>query len=318
MTTRRRLDEYLGFGRGHDGKRFVRNGAREYPVSPLLDTVVCGDCRDVLDCLPERSVDLVFTSPPYFNARPELGCFEDYEEYLVFLKSVIEKVGRELVPGRFFVLNIAPVIVPSERRSDESKRLALPFDSHRLIVESGYEFIEDIIWVKPEGAGWVSGRGRRFATDRNALAYKPAPVTEYVLVYRKQSDRLIDWFLHNHHDRALVERSKIVGDYEVTNVWRIHPAYSRFHPAVFPLELAEKVISYYSFENDVVLDPFAGLGTVGTAALDLGRRFYLIERERMYIDRFLEVESARFEKTWLTGVIQGQDRLTGKTPVLVG
>jgi len=85
-----------------------------------------------------------------------------------------------------------------------------------------------------------------------------------------------------------------------------------------PLELAEKVISYYSFENDVVLDPFAGIGTVGTAALDLGRRFYLIERERMYIDRFLEVERARFEKTWLTGVIQGQDRLTGKTPVLVG
>ena len=44
--------------------------------------------------------------------------------------------------------------------------------------------------------------------------------------------------------RALVERSKIVGDYEVTNVWRINPAYSRLHPAVFPLELAEKVISY--------------------------------------------------------------------------
>ena len=223
---RRRLDEYLGFGRGHDGKRFARNGAREYPVSPLLNTVVCGDCRDVHDRLSERPVDPVFTSPLYFNARPELGCFEDYEEYLVFLKSVIEKVGRVLVPGRFFVLNIAPVIVPSERRSDESKRLALPFDSHRLFVENGYEFIDDIIWVKPEGAGWVSGRGRRFATDRNALAYKPAPVTEYVLVYRKQSDRLIDWFLHNHQDRALVERSKIVGDYEVTNVWRINPAYS--------------------------------------------------------------------------------------------
>jgi len=61
----------------------------------------------------------------------------------------------------------------------------------------------------------------------------------------------------------LVERSKIVGDYEVTNVWRIHPAYSRFHPAVFPLELAEKVISYYSFENDVVLDPFAGSARSG-------------------------------------------------------
>ena len=315
---RRRLDEYLAFGRVHVGKRFARNGAREYPVSPLLNTVVCGDCRDVLDRLPERSVDLVFTSPPYFNARPELGCFEDYEEYLVFLKSVIEKVGRVLVPSRFFVLNLAPVIVPRERRSDESKRLALPFDSHRLFVENGYEFIDDIIWVKPEGAGWVSGRGRRFGADRNALAYKPAPVTEYVLVYRKQSDRLIDWFLRNHPDRALVERSKIVGDYEVTNVWQIPPAHSKVHPAVFPVVLAERVIRYYSFENDVVLDPFAGIGTVGTAALDLGRRFYLIERGRKYIDRFLEVERARFENTWLTGMSRGQDRPVGKTPGLVG
>jgi DNA modification methylase len=115
-----------------------------------------------------------------------------------------------------------------------------------------------------------------------------------------------------------VERSKIVSDYEVTNVWRINPAYSRFHPAVFPLELAEKVISYYSFENDVVLVPFAGIGTVGTPALDLGRRFYLIEQERMYFDPFLEVERARFEKRWLAEVIPGQDSLTGKTPVLVG
>jgi DNA modification methylase len=115
-----------------------------------------------------------------------------------------------------------------------------------------------------------------------------------------------------------VERSKIIGDYEPTNVWRINPAYSRFHPAVFPLELAEKVISYYSFENDVVLDPFAGIGTVGTAAMNLSRRFYLIERERKYIDRFLEVERARFEKSWLTGVIQGQDRPVGKTPGMVG
>jgi len=53
---------------------------------------------------------------------------------------------------------------------------------------------------------------------------------------------------------------------------------------VFPLELAEKVITYYTFKNDVVLDPFAGVGTVGQAAVKLGRRFVLIENEREYVD----------------------------------
>ena len=104
-----------------------------------------------------------------------------------------------------------------------------------------------------------------------------------------------------------MERSKIVGDYEVTNVWQIPPAHRKVHPAVFPVVLAERVIRYYSFENDVVLDPFAGIGTVGTAALNLGRRFHLIERERSAsIVSWRSREHASIKR--LTGVIQGQDR----------
>ena len=63
----------------------------------------------------------------------------------------------------------------------------------------------------------------------------------------------------------------------------IKPAYDERHPAIFPLELAEKVISYYSFKDDVVLDPFAGAGTVGKAAIKLGRRFVLIEQNPQYV-----------------------------------
>ncbi len=56
--------------------------------------------------------------------------------------------------------------------------------------------MDDVHWVKPEGAGWANGRGRRFAADRNPLQYKPVPVTEYVLVYRKHTDSLIGDYRH--------------------------------------------------------------------------------------------------------------------------
>jgi len=115
------------------------------------------------------------------------------------------------------------------------------------------------------------------------LQYKPVPVTEYILVYRKKTERLIDWHIRKHPNPGLVEASKIDDGYETTNIWKIHPAHSPKHPAIFPLELAEKVIKYYSFKNDVILDPFAGTGTVGKAAVKLGRRFVLFEQDPEYI-----------------------------------
>ena len=64
--------------------------------------------------------------------------------------------------------------------------MAIPFDLHSIVVNAGFDFIDDIIWIiwlKPEGAGWSSGRGRRFAVDRHPLQYKTVPVTEYVMVW---------------------------------------------------------------------------------------------------------------------------------------
>jgi DNA modification methylase len=181
-------------------------------------------------------------------------------------------------------MNVSPVLVRRANRNEASQRIAVPFDMHRLFIEEGYDFIDDIIWEKPEGAGWATGRGRRFAADRNPLQYKPVPVTEYVLVYRKHTDKLIDWNIRAHPRPELVEASRIGDDYEVTNIWRIKLAHDKRHSAIFPIELAEKVISYYSFKDDVLLDPFAGIGTVGKAAVKLGRRFVLIEQDPAYVD----------------------------------
>jgi DNA modification methylase len=174
--------------------------------------------------------------------------------------------------------------------------LAVPFDLHHVLTNIGFEFIDDLIWVKPEGAGWATGRGRRFAADRHPLQYKAVPVTEYVMVYRKQTDKLIDWNIRTHHDPELVKKSKITGEYDVTNVWRITPTHHKEHPAVFPDELVEKVIRYYSFIGDLVLDPFAGSGTFGRVALKMGRRSFLVDNEPKYF-QIMRREIGLFAKT---------------------
>jgi DNA modification methylase len=257
---------------------------KEYKLSSLRNTVGMGDSLHLLSEMPSESVDLIFTSPPYYNARPEYSEYEEYDEYLFKMRQIIRRCHRVLAEGRFFIINIAPVLIRRASRSQASRRLAVPFDFHRIFIEEGYDFVDDIIWEKPEGAGWATGRGRRFAADRNPMQYKAVPVTEYILVYRKHTDLLIDWFIRNHPDRDVIERSKIQDGYERTNIWKINPSTHSKHPAAFPKELAEKVIYYYSFKGDVVLDPFAGSGTVGRAASELGRRFVLFDNNPEYID----------------------------------
>ena len=259
----------------------TRNG--KYRLSTMRNTIALGDSEEILPDLPAESVDLIFTSPPYFNARPEYTDYIVYEEYLLKLRKIIQNAHYVLAEGRFFVINISPVLIRRANRNEASKRIAVPFDLHRLFSEEGFDFIDDIIWVKPEGAGWATGRGRRFAADRTPLQYKPVPVTEYILVYRKHTTKLIDWNIHAHPKPELVEASRVGDDYERTNIWRLKPAHTKEHPAVFPAELAEKVITYYSFKEDVILDPFAGIGTVGEAAVKLGRRFVLIDQDEKYV-----------------------------------
>jgi DNA modification methylase len=280
-TTEKDILEARLLGRKPQKEKSKNKGVPK--ISTLKNTVGFGDCEELLLETPNESVDLVFTSPPYYNARPEYTEYITYEEYLLKIRKIIQQCHRVLNEGRFMVMNISHILIKRSSRSEASKRIAVPFDMHRIFVEEGFEFVDDIIWVKPEGAGWATGRGRRFAADRNPLQYKAVPVTEYVLVYRKKTDKLIDWHIRFHPDQDGVGNSKISDEYEKTNLWYITPSHSKEHPAIFPLELAEKVISYYSFKNDVVLDPFAGSGTTGKAAVKLERRFVLYENNSEYI-----------------------------------
>jgi DNA modification methylase len=283
-TTSRELLEKRLLGRNGNKEKPEKKLISDIPkISILRNTIGLGDSELLLSETPEESIDLVFTSPPYYNAKPEYEEYFSYDEYLNKMRRIIGQCYRVLNEGRFFVLNVSPVLLRRANRNEASQRIAVPFDFHSLFIKEGFDFIDDIIWLKPSGAGWATGRGRRFAADRNPLQYKAVPVTEYVLVYRKHTEKLIDWNINKHPNQENISRSKIEDDYERTNVWKIHPRHDKRHPAVFPLELAEKVIKYYSFIEDVVLDPFAGIGTVGEAAAKNNRRFVLFEQNEDYV-----------------------------------
>lgn len=250
-------------------------------LDALKNVLVHADVRDVLSATPDESVHLTFTSPPYYNAR-DYTLYQSYEAYLQFLADIFREVHRITKEGRFFVLNTSPIIVPRMSRAHSSKRYAIPFDIHPILTQMGWEFIEDIVWAKPERT--AKNRNGGFFQHRKPLGYKANSVTEYVMVYRKKTDKLIDWNMRQYDD-GTVEASLIEGDYEKTNVWQIHPASDKVHPAIFPTDLARRIIQFYSFEGDLVFDPFAGVGTVGNAAAMLGRYFFLAEQEGQYVER---------------------------------
>jgi DNA modification methylase len=198
---------------------------------------------------------------------------------LDFLTDVFQEVCRVTKEGRFFILNTSPIIIPRVSRQHSSKRYPIPFDIHPRLVNMGWEFIDDIIWLKPESS--VKNRNAGFLQHRKPLGYKPNPVTEYLMVYRKKTEKLLDWNIRQ-YNWDVIKKSKVIEEYETSNVWKIDPTFNKIHTAVFPLELCNRVIKFYSFKGDLVFDPFAGSGTLGKAAKNLERLFFLTEKDVKY------------------------------------
>ena len=229
-----------------------------------------------------KKIQLTITSPPYYNVK-DYVTYTDYKEYLNTLKNVFTLIYDITDDGRMCCVNLSNILIQRESRNSESSRIPLAFHFVPLMEEIGWKFIEDIIWVKPEGA--AKNRNGGFFQHRQPVAYKPNIINEYIFVFQKPSKHLIDKIVRG-YDAITSLNSKVNDGYERTNVWKINPETKSKHPAPYPETLVENLIKYYSFCGDLVLDPFVGSGTTSISAFKLNRKSIGFEIHKDYINIF--------------------------------
>jgi DNA modification methylase len=234
-------------------------------VAAWADRIVQGDARDVLEALPRESVHLAVTSPPYNLKIPYRGYGDDLapEEYLRWLREVWRALQRVLVPGGRFVLNVAPTSIKNFR--------PIHHDLSRDLRDLGYIMRTEIIWYKQ-----TMGRRTAWGSWRSPSNPHIIPSWEYLLVFSKGQ-----WNLPG--DRNRVDISAREFERFSDGFWKIPPERVRQgHPAPFPEELIERLIKFYSYRGNVVLDMFGGTGTVAAVARRLGRHYLHIDSSAEY------------------------------------
>ncbi len=264
-----KMHEYFSYKRSHVGKR---RQVIKY-CEPIL---LRGNNVETLKKIAENSVQLIFTSPPYYNAKIYSN-YHSYQDYLEDMAQSLKACHRVLEDGRFIIVNVSPVISKRPGREFESTRYPIHFDFHSLLIRTGFYFVDEIQWIKPESS--VKNRNGGYQQTHMPLSYKPNCINESILVYRKSAPFLLDKNIAG-YDKSFANDEK----FESSNCWYIAPASNKNHPAVFPKELCRRILKYYSFRGDVVLDPFAGSGTFGEVAIEMERIPVLCEQNETYCD----------------------------------
>jgi len=240
------------------------------PLPPdLLDAVLCMDSRQ-MDPIPDGSVHLMVTSPPY-NVGKTYDDDLDLGEYLDLLRAVFAETYRVLVPGGRACINVANV----------GRKPYIPYHSHiiGLMNEIGFLMRGEIIWNKASGAGVSTAWGSWCSASNPTLR----DVHEYILVfskgvYNRQKKGREDTITRD----QFLEWTKSLWTFPTESARKVG------HPAPFPVELPYRCMQLYTFKGDVVLDPFAGAGTTGIAALRAGRHFVCIDSDEGYAARARE------------------------------
>jgi DNA modification methylase len=265
--------------RGHDSSAFyagrlydaqpemVEGAYHENPVPvPVLNQFIDHSSEQMPE-LPDCCIHLVVTSPPY-NVGKEYDRDLSLEDYLAFLKRVWQETRRVLVPGGRLCINIANL----------GRKPYLPMHAFitSQVLELGFLMRGEIIWNKAASASpstaWGSWKSAGNPTLRD--------VHEYVLVFCKESFKR-----QNPGKRpSTISRDEFL-EYN-KSVWTFPAESARKvgHPAPFPVELPRRLIQLYTFEQEVVLDPFMGSGQTAIAALKSNRHFVGYETDGKYIE----------------------------------
>jgi DNA modification methylase len=249
---------------------------------PVAEPFVCGDARE-MSSVHDGSVALVVTSPPYFAGKQyeeELerdGVPASYLEYLGLLRDVFSECVRTLEPGGRIAVNVANLGRKPYR--------SLSADVIRILQDDlGLLLRGELIWKKGEGASGSCAWG----SFRSAANPVLRDITERVVVAskgrfdrgRSAKQRAAEGLPHN-SDLMTEDFMALTLD-----VWNIPSESARRvgHPAPFPVELPEQLIRLYTFENDLVLDPFMGSGSALVAAAQLGRRYVGYDLDPEYVE----------------------------------
>lgn len=230
---------------------------------PYVNTVFLASSERMVQ-IPDNTVHLAFTSPPY-NVGKEYDLDLSLEEYKDFIKRVGTEVYRVLVPGGRYVINVANV----------GRNPYIPYTSlfWQIHMEIGFIPMGEIIWLKGKGANGNCAWG----SWKSAKAPRIRDIHEYLLVMAKGSTKRPDKGTSTITEEEFL-RSTL-------SVWEIPPESAKKvgHPAPFPVALAERVIQLFSYKGDLVLDPFAGSGTTLVAAAKLGRKYVGYEIVQEYV-----------------------------------
>ncbi|NWF96955.1 MAG: site-specific DNA-methyltransferase [Candidatus Thorarchaeota archaeon] len=234
--------------------------------SEVLDKIICQDSRRMSN-IPDSSVHLMVTSPPY-NVGKEYDEDLNLDDYIGMLRDVFSETHRVLLSGGRACVNIANV----------GRKPYIPY--HKFVMDAmlevGFLMRGEIIWNKGAGAGVSTAWGSWRSASNPVLR----DTHEYILVFSKGK-----FSRSSKGTKSTITREEFL---EFTkSVWEFPPESAKRvgHPAPFPVELPYRCIQLYTFEGEVVLDPFCGVGTTAVSAMRTGRHFICIDVNPEYVEK---------------------------------